>query len=202
MSTTNTVIRCPWCGQDPLYQAYHDHEWGVPVYDEQRLFEFLILETAQAGLNWLTVLRKREGYRQAFAGFDAQRIAAFTAEDRQRLLMTSAIIRNRRKIEATITNARALLTLHERGLTLQNLLWESVEGVVQHNGWSRNDDIPAQTPVSKRLSQRLREQGFCFVGPVMCYALMQACGLVNDHLVTCYRYAELGGSLANPHHSS
>lgn len=184
--------RCPWCGNDPFYVAYHDQEWGVPEHDEGRLFEFLLLEGAQAGLSWITILRKREGYRDAFAGFDPERIARFDRADSERLLANPAIVRNRLKIDAAIANARALLRLHQAGDTLSARLWRHVEGEPVQNHWQRAEQVPARTPKSEALSRELRALGFRFVGPTICYALMQAVGMVNDHLTGCFRHAELG----------
>jgi len=181
--------RCGWCGNDPLYVAYHDLEWGVPLTDEARLFEFLILEGMQAGLSWLTVLRKRENFRKALAGFDAEVIARFGESDRNRLLADPGIIRNRRKVEAVIGNARALLELRDRGITLCDRLWACVDGVPLQNRWLTLDAVPNATAESNALSRRLRADGFRFVGPTICYALMQATGMVNDHLLTCPRHA-------------
>lgn len=183
--------RCPWCGQDPIYVAYHDAEWGVPVRDEADLFERLILEGAQAGLAWITILRKRDGYRTAFDGFDAQRIARYGDDDRARLLGDAGIVRNRLKIDATIGNARALLALHERGDSLSALLWDSVDGQPLINHWRRPSDCPASTALSDQLSKRLAERGFRFVGSTIVYAWMQSVGVVNDHLVDCFRHREL-----------
>ena len=177
--------RCSWCGQDPLYVAYHDTEWGVPVRDEAALFERLILEGAQAGLAWITILRKREGYRRAFDGFDAGRIARYGDEDRARLLADAGIVRNRLKIDATIGNARALLALHERGETLSGLLWDRVDGQPLINHWRRPADCPATTDLSDQLSKQLAQRGFRFVGSTIVYAWMQSVGVVNDHMVDC-----------------
>lgn len=186
-----TRERCPWCGSDPLYIAYHDTEWGVPCIDERTLFEFLILEGAQAGLSWITILRKRENYRRAFAGFDAEKIARFGADDIDRLLADPGIVRNRRKIEAAIVNARALLRLHDQGETLDTLLWSVVDGRPKVNHFRRLDEIPAATDASRALAKGLSQRGFKFVGQTICYALLQATGRINDHLVTCPRHAEL-----------
>lgn len=183
--------RCPWCGVDPLYVSYHDCEWGVPVYDERVLFEFLLLESAQAGLNWRLILHKREHYRAAFDGFDPARIAQYGAADLERLLADPGLVRNRRKLTAAIHNARALLRLHERGGSLAELLWRPVGGRTRHNRWHHPHEVPAQTPASRALSEELRRLGFVFVGPVVCYALMQAVGVVNDHLCQCFRHLEL-----------
>jgi DNA-3-methyladenine glycosylase I len=183
--------RCPWCGQDPLYVEYHDSEWGVPVRDERELFERLILEGAQAGLAWITILRKRDGYRRAFAGFDAQRIARYDEDDRARLMADAGIVRNRLKIDATIGNARALLALHERGGSLGDLLWDAVDGQPMVNHWRRLGDCPSSTPLSDQLSKELARLGFRFVGSTIVYAWMQSVGVVNDHLVDCFRHREL-----------
>lgn len=183
--------RCPWCGDDPLYVAYHDREWGVPCHDEGALFEFLILEGAQAGLSWITILRKRENYRRAYHGFDVQRIARYGASDVARLLGDAGIVRNRLKIEASIANARATLELYESGGSLDALLWSCVEGKPKQNRWRRMDQVPAVTPEAERLSKELKRRGFRFIGPTVMYAHMQATGMVNDHLVSCPRHAEL-----------
>ena len=184
-------VRCTWCGHDPLYVAYHDTEWGVPVRDESALFERLILEGAQAGLAWITILRKREGYRTAFDGFDAGRIARYGDEDRARLLSDASIVRNRLKVDAAIGNARALLALHERGESLNALLWNSVDGQPVVNHWRHMTDCPSSTPLSDQLSRQLAERGFRFVGSTIIYAWMQSVGVVNDHLVDCFRHREL-----------
>lgn len=186
-----TPARCTWCGQDPLYVEYHDSEWGVPVRDERELFERLILEGAQAGLAWITILRKRDGYRRAFAGFDAQRIARYDEDDRARLMADAGIVRNRLKIDATIGNARALLALHERGGSLSDLLWDAVGGQPMVNHWRRLGDCPSSTPLSDQLSKELARLGFRFVGSTIVYAWMQSVGVVNDHLVDCFRHREL-----------
>jgi len=183
--------RCGWCVTDPLYVAYHDEEWGVPVRDERRLFEFLILEGAQAGLSWLTILRKRDGYRRAFDGFDAARMARYGDAERARLLADPGIVRNRLKIDAAIANARALLALHQRGATLTETLWRHVDGEPRQNTWTRLEQLPASTPVSEAMSRELKRLGFRFVGPTICYALMQATGMVNDHITGCFRHREL-----------
>jgi DNA-3-methyladenine glycosylase I len=188
---TPSPPRCAWCGQDPLYVDYHDTEWGVPVRDEAELFERLILEGAQAGLAWITILRKRDGYRRAFDGFDAQRIARYGDADVARLMADAGIVRNRLKINSTIGNARALLALHERGESLSALLWDTVDGQPVINHWRRLADCPASTPLSVQLSKRLAERGFRFVGHTIVYAWMQSVGVVNDHLVDCFRHREL-----------
>jgi DNA-3-methyladenine glycosylase I len=183
------VKRCDWVpGDDPLYVAYHDDEWGVPSHDERHLFEMLVLEGAQAGLSWSTILKKRDGYRQAFANFDVARVALFTERDVERLMQDAGIVRNRMKIEATIENARATL---EAG-SLDELLWSFVDGAPLQNSWKTLAEIPAETAESKAMSKELKRRGFRFVGPTICYAFMQACGLVNDHTVDCFRYRGLG----------
>jgi DNA-3-methyladenine glycosylase I len=184
-------VRCGWCGRDPLYVDYHDTEWGVPVRDETALFERLILEGAQAGLSWLTILRKRAGYRAAFESFDAPRIARYGEAERSRLLADAGIVRNRLKIDAAIANARALIALHERGDSLGALLWDSVDGQPLINHWRHAADCPSTTPMSDQLSKRLAERGFRFVGSTIVYAWMQSVGVVNDHLVDCFRHREL-----------
>ncbi len=186
--------RCAWCGSDPLYLDYHDREWGVPNRDERHLFEMLTLEGAQAGLSWLTILRKREGYRRAFAGFDPERIARFDGADLARLLADPGIVRNRRKVESTIGNARALIALRDRGQALSDLLWGFVEGQPRQNAWRSMHEVPASTPESERMSRELKRLGFRFVGPTVCYALMQAVGMVNDHSTDCFRHRELAPS--------
>ncbi len=182
---------CPWSeGVSDVYRAYHDQEWGVPVRDDRLQFEFLILEGAQAGLSWATVLHKREGYRRAFANFDAERIARFGPRDLERLRQNPAIIRNRLKIQAAVTNARAYLQLVEELGSFSDYLWSFVDGEPVQNHWRRPSDVPVTTPVSDALSRDLKRRGFKFVGSTIMYAHMQATGLVNDHLVSCYRHAE------------
>ena len=183
--------RCPWCGSDPLYTAYHDTEWGVPCHDERTLFEFLLLEGAQAGLSWITILRKRDNYRRAFNDFDVEKIARYDEKDVARLLADAGIVRNRLKIAASITNARATLQLYERGGTLDQLLWQFVDGRPRINHWRTMAEVPAITPEAQALSKELKQRGFRFIGPTVMYAHMQATGMVNDHLVACRRHAEL-----------
>ena len=173
---------------DPLYVAYHDEEWGVPSHDERHLFEMLVLEGAQAGLSWSTILRKREGYRKAFAGFEVAKVARFGPRDIERLMSDAGIVRNRLKIESAIANARATLELE----SFDHLLWSFVGGKTLQNRFRKLTDIPAETPESKAMSKELKRLGFRFVGPTVCYAFMQACGLVNDHTVDCFRYREVG----------
>jgi DNA-3-methyladenine glycosylase I len=185
---TDEAVRCPWCGSDPLYMAYHDHEWGVPLHDERRLFEMLTLEGAQAGLSWLTILRKREGYRRAFAGFDPQLVAGFGDSDVTRLLADPGIVRNRLKVASTISNARAVLEVQARYGSLDAFLWSFVDGEPIRNSWRNMAEIPASTPLSDIMSKELKRHGFRFVGSTICYAHMQATGMVNDHLTGCFRY--------------
>jgi DNA-3-methyladenine glycosylase I len=188
------VKRCEWVPpEDEAYLAYHDLEWGVPVHDDVRLFEMLTLEGAQAGLSWSTILNKREGYREAFAGFDADRVARFTARRVERLMADPSIVRNRLKIESTVANARAVLAVRDELGSLDQLLWSFVDGSPKVNRFRRIAEIPAETAESRAMSKELKRRGFRFVGPTVCYAFMQACGLVNDHVTSCYRYRELVG---------
>jgi DNA-3-methyladenine glycosylase I len=182
--------RCAWApAGDPLYLAYHDEEWGVPSHDERHLFEMLVLEGAQAGLSWSTILRKREGYRQAFAGFDVEAVARFGRGDVERLLRDDRIVRNRLKIESAVANARATIEIGG----LDELLWSFVGGTPVANRWRTLADVPAETAESRAMSKDLKRRGFSFVGPTVCYALMQACGLVNDHVTGCFRRAQVSG---------
>jgi DNA-3-methyladenine glycosylase I len=188
MSATIDIVRCPWRGiADPMYTRYHDEEWGVPKADDRALFEKLVLEGFQAGLSWLTILRKRESFRSAFHGFDAGRIARYTDADIARLMADAGIVRNRMKVEATVTNARALLKLQER-TSLAAFLWAFLEGRPQINRHASFKTVPAETPISKAMSKALLAEGFRFVGPTTIYAFMQAVGMVNDHLVGCFRH--------------
>lgn len=191
-SDAGTPHRCAWGdGPDPAYRAYHDLEWGVPVRTEHHLFELLILEGAQAGLAWSTILRKREGYRAAYAGFDPRVVAGFGDDDVARLLGDAGIVRNRAKVAASIGNARALLGLYEAGSTLVDHLWSFVDGAPIVNRITALGEIPAETDVSRAMSKDLRARGFRFAGPTICYALMESAGLVNDHEVACFRWAEV-----------
>jgi len=185
--------RCAWAGDDPLYQQYHDREWGVPVYDDRLLFEFLLLEGAQAGLSWLTILRKREGYRAAFAGFDPERVARFGDAEQAALLANPAIVRNRLKVAAAISNARAFLAVQEEFGTFADYMWRFVDGRPIQNGWKDSTEVPATSPESEAMSRDLKKRGFRFVGATICYAHMQAVGMVNDHTVDCFRWRELAG---------
>ncbi len=183
--TTPDLPRCGWATSDPLYIAYHDEEWGRPVHDDRRLFEMLILEGAQAGLSWITILKRREGYRKAFHGFDPARIARYGEKDVTRLMADPGIIRNRAKVEAAIKNARACLALQEAG-GLSPFLWRFVGGEPRVNRWKTLKEVPPETPESKAMSKELKRRGFGFVGPTVCYAFMQATGMVNDHILSCF----------------
>jgi DNA-3-methyladenine glycosylase I len=185
--------RCGWCGTDPLYVAYHDEEWGVPVHDDRVLFEFLILEGAQAGLSWLTILRKRENYRAAFAGWDMERIARFSPRDVERLLLDPGIVRNRLKVESAIRNARGALDIIERHGSLDAFLWRYVDGKPRQHRQASMAQLPTRTAESDAMSKDLKKLGFNFVGSTICYAFMQAIGMVNDHVTTCFRHGELVG---------
>jgi DNA-3-methyladenine glycosylase I len=193
------VTRCGWSDTgDPLMLEHHDEEWGVPSRDDVHLFELLTLEGAQAGLSWSTILRKREGYRRAFAGFDPARVAAFSSREVDRLLADPGIVRNRLKIESTIANARAVLRAQEELGSFAALLWSHVDGKPIVGKWRAEAEIPAQTAESQALSKDLKRRGFRFIGPTVCYALMQSAGLVDDHVVGCFRYAELEGPTRPP----
>lgn len=193
--------RCPWCGDDPLYQVYHDREWGVPTTDDRKLFEFLVLESAQAGLNWLTILRKREGYRKAFANFDAEKVARFTPKKVERLLADPGIVRNRLKIESAIGNARLFLKLQSEHGSFARYLWQFVDGEPIQNRWRSLRQVPATTELSDTVSRDMKRRGFRFFGSTICYAHLQAMGIVNDHLVDCHRHtqcAALAGQVKIP----
>jgi DNA-3-methyladenine glycosylase I len=183
--------RCEWCGSDPLYTAYHDEEWGVPLHNDRRLFEMLVLEGAQAGLSWLTILRKRENYRKAFHAFDYERIARYTQRDIKRLLADAGIVRNRLKIESAIKNARGVLAVREEFGTLDSFLWRYVDGVPRRNAWKSIAEIPSRTAQSDAMSKDLKKRGFNFTGSTICYAFMQSVGMVNDHTTNCFRCKEI-----------
>jgi DNA-3-methyladenine glycosylase I len=188
---------CAWAISSPEMRAYHDLEWGVPARDERMLFELLTLEGAQAGLSWSIILTKREGYRKAFAGFAPDLVARFDQDDIERLVTDRTIVRNRQKIESTVSNARVIDAMHRAGDTLAELLWSFVSDETLHNSWAELGQLPSRTPVSKTMSAELRRRGFRFVGPVTCYSTMQAAGLVNDHVMSCPRWAELGGKVGS-----
>ncbi len=191
MRKTKSQDRCSWCGEDTLYVAYHDLEWGVPLHNDNKLFEFLILEGAQAGLSWLTILKKRDAYRKAYYQFDVEKVARFNSRSIERLLNNSGIVRNRLKIEASIDNARAFLEVQDEVGSFDKFIWQYVDHRPRQNHWRRLRDIPASTSESKQMSQDLQQRGFRFVGPTICYAFMQAVGMVNDHVADCFRYKQV-----------
>ena len=191
MAANKRIVRCAWSeGIDPAYQRYHDEEWGVPVRDDAVHFEFLVLEAAQAGLSWWTILRKREGYKRAFAGFDAAKVARFTPRTVEKLMQDASIVRNRQKIEAAVVNARGFLEIQKELGSFDRYVWEFVGGKPIVNGWRKQSDVPPTSKESDALSKDLKRRGFKFVGSTIIYAHMQATGLVNDHLVTCFRYRD------------
>jgi DNA-3-methyladenine glycosylase I len=189
--------RCAWCGDDPLYVAYHDQEWGKPVFDDRTLFEFLVLEGAQAGLSWSTILKKREGYRAAFAGFDPTVVAGYGDNEVATLLEDPGIVRNRLKVASAVTNARAFLDVQGEYGSFADYIWSFVDGSPIQNAWRTLAEVPATTPVAVAISKDLKQRGFRFVGPTIVYAHMQATGMVNDHLVACFRHAEVA-AMSNP----
>jgi DNA-3-methyladenine glycosylase I len=186
----DVTMRCPWCEGDPLYESYHDREWGVPEHDDRALYEKLVLDGFQAGLSWITILRKREHFRRAFDGFEPQKIARYRPARIERLLADPGIVRNRAKVEGAVKSARAYLALVEAG-RFDAFLWQFVDGRPRRNRWRRMSEVPAETAESRAMSKELRARGFAFVGPTICYAFMQAVGMVNDHLVNCFRYDEV-----------
>ncbi len=186
-----TLHRCPWPGADPLYQAYHDKEWGVPVRTDKKLFEFLILEGVQAGLSWITILRKREAYRKAYANFDWNKVALYDEKKLEELLQNPGIIRNRLKIKASVTNAKAFIKVREEFGTFNKYIWSFVDGKPIQNKWSAMKEVPAVTELAERISKDLKTRGFTFVGPTIIYAHMQATGMVNDHITSCFRHKEV-----------
>jgi len=184
--------RCAWANPDnPLYLSYHDDEWGIPVHDDRQLFEMITLEGAQAGLSWETILNKREGYRKLFGGFDIEKVARFSEKKVEKLLQNPAIIRNRLKVESTVTNAQAFIAVQEEFGSFDAWLWNYVEGEPIQNAWKSLSELPASTPLSDQLSKDLKKRGFRFVGSTICYAFMQAVGMVNDHQTDCFRWQEL-----------
>ena len=185
------VTRCGWCGDDPLYMDYHDHEWGTPLHDDQQWFEFLTLEGAQAGLSWITVLRKRDAFRLAFDQLDPHIVAQYDEAKMQTLLQNTAIIRNKLKIKSAITNAQRFLEIQSEFNSFDAYIWRFVDGQTIQNAWRSLAEVPDYTPESEAMSKDLKKRGFKFVGPTICYALMQATGMVNDHVIDCFRYADL-----------
>lgn len=186
-----TEMRCSWCEKDSLYVEYHDKEWGVPVYDDQVLFEFIVLETAQAGLSWLTILKKRENYRKAFHNFDPRKIKNMKSKDVSRLMKNEGIIRNEKKIVSVIENAKAFINIQQEYGSFQKYMWRWVKEKPIQNRWKNLKEIPATTPLSIEISKDLKKRGFKFLGPTIVYAHLQATGLINDHLVGCFRYKEV-----------
>ena len=189
------LARCPWPKQDPLYVAYHDQEWGVPEYNDRALFEKLILDGFQAGLSWITILRKRENFRKAFDGFAPERIARYRPAKIEKLMQDAGIVRNRSKIEGAVSSARAWLEIMEKGAGFSPLLWDYLDGKPKVNHFKTTRDVPTETPISQAMSKELVKRGFKFVGPTIVYAFMEATGMVNDHLVACHRHAPLGGRI-------
>ena len=187
---TDGRSRCPWAGQDPVYVAYHDEEWGVPEYDDRALFEKLVLDGFQAGLSWITILRKRDNFRRAFDGFEPAKIARYTPKRVERLMQDTGIVRNRLKIEGTVRSAQAWLDIMEEGPGFSKLLWDFVDGEPKVNRLRSIKEVPAETALSRKMSKELAARGFKFCGPTIVYAFMQATGMVNDHLVTCFRHPE------------
>ncbi|MCW8884022.1 MAG: DNA-3-methyladenine glycosylase I [Motiliproteus sp.] len=185
------ITRCDWCEGSEAYRRYHDQEWGVPLHDDQRLFEFLILEGAQAGLSWSTILNKRDGYRQLYHDFDPETVARFDEVTVERLLTNPAIVRNRLKVESSVRNAQAFLEIQQKYGSFDRYIWDFVDGQSIQNHWHSLDQVPASTAISEQMSKALKKVGFRFVGPTICYAFMQATGMVNDHLTGCFRHSEL-----------
>ena len=187
-------MRCSWAGNDPMMIGYHDKEWGLPVHDDRLFFEFLLLEGAQAGLSWSTILKKRENYRAAFDNFDPKKIAGYGEDRIQQLLQNPGIVRNRIKVRSAVTNARAVLAVQVEFGSFDTYIWRFVEGETIHNGWESSVDVPGKTSEAEAMSKDLKSRGFKFVGPTICYAFMQATGMVNDHTTDCFRFRELCGS--------
>jgi DNA-3-methyladenine glycosylase I len=188
------LIRCGWCGTDPLYVAYHDEEWGIPVRDDRTLFEFLILEGAQAGLSWSTILNKREGYRRLYDGFDPEVVARYDEARIAELLTDPSIVRNRAKVRASVANAQAFLAVQDEFGSFSDYIWRFVDGEPIQNTFKTLAELPAKTPLAETISKDLKRRGFSFVGPTIVYAHMQATGMVNDHVVSCFRHAEVASS--------
>ena len=194
MGAREIPVRCSWCGTDPLYVAYHDREWGVPVHDDRTWFEFLVLEGAQAGLSWITILRKRENYRKAFADFDVQKVARFTPARIEKLLLDPGIVRNRLKVESTVSNAKAFIAVQKEFGSFDAYMWQWVDGKPVVNRPRTLKDVPAQTELSDRISKDMKKRGFRFVGSTIIYAHLQATGVVNDHVVSCHRHPDNAGN--------
>ena len=192
------MTRCKWPGDDPIYVEYHDKEWGVPEHDDRKLFEMLVLDGMQAGLSWITILKKRENFRRAFDHFDPEKVANYDEARIRELLNDAGIIRNRLKIRAAVDNAQAFLRVQEEFGSFDRYIWQFVQGEPIVNAWTREEDIPASTPEAEAMSKDMKRRGFKFVGPTICYAFMQAAGLVNDHVVDCFRYREISPQAATP----
>lgn len=193
MTKPNELIRCEWPTDDPLMVEYHDTEWGVPVHDDRKLYEFLVLDAMQAGLSWRTVLHKRENFRKAFDNFDADKVSRYTEKHVVKLLQNPGIIRNRLKVQSAVTNARVLLKIQEEFSSFDRYIWRFVDGQPRVNNWKSLKELPVKTKESDAMSKDLKQRGFNFVGSTICYAFMQAAGMVNDHIVTCFRYREVQG---------
>ena len=191
MTTHDSTSRCPWCGTDPTYRDYHDKEWGAPIRDNQTLFELLLLEGAQAGLSWITILRKRDNYRNAFDNFDPEKMALYTQKRHEKLLTNEGIVRNKLKVAAFTKNAIAYLNIMNSETSFSDFLWQFTQGTTITNQWQEMNEVPAYTDESTAMSKALKKAGFTFVGPTICYAFMQSAGMVNDHLVDCFRYNEI-----------
>jgi len=191
INAKENVIRCGWVSGDPLYIQYHDSEWGVPVHDDKKLFEFILLDSMQAGLSWLTILKKRENFRKAFAGFDPVKIAKFDADKIEALMVDAGIVRNRLKIEAAVKNARAFLEIQKEYDSFNTYIWSFMDGKPRRNAWKTLGEIPSKTVISDIMSFDLKKRGFSFVGTTICYAFMQAAGLVNDHTIDCFRFKQV-----------
>jgi len=185
------ISRCWWCGDDPLYISYHDSEWGVPIFDDIHLFELLSLEGAQAGLSWITILRKREAYRQLFANFDFEEVATFSSSDIAKILVNPGIVRNKLKLASVVNNAQIVLDILSEYSSFSDYLWQFVGGEPIQNRFATSDEVPAETDLSRTMSKEMKRRGFKFVGPTICYAFMQSAGMVNDHLTSCFRYSEV-----------
>jgi len=184
-------IRCNWCVKTDIEQTYHDKEWGVPLRDDKTLFEYFVLDTSQAGLSWVTILKKREGYRKAFADFEVEKVARFTDKKVEKLLLNPAIVRNRLKVKATVTNAQNFIKVQKEFGTFSEYIWQFTEGKTIQNAWKTMEEVPVTTPEAIVMSKDLKKRGFKFCGPTICYAFMQAAGMVNDHVVSCFRYQEI-----------
>lgn len=188
MDISTKISRCQWSTDGPIYQRYHDNEWGVPCFDDSKLFEFLVLESAQAGLSWITILKKRDNFKKAFSNFDVSKVACFDQDDIERLMNDASIIRNKRKIESAIGNAKKFLLLQQSHGSFANYIWSFFDGKPIQNTWAQHSDVPAFTPLAEFISRDMKKRGFCFFGKTICYSFMQAMGMVNDHTTSCFRH--------------